>query len=198
MQVRRLLEWLQEASASVGPRRFTLSTGRDGIMVPMAKKSNYREASTATLSVLDRSGRRLGTVYLGQMPEAGQTTLSTELTALITDVLSRCKGAMPRLTYVTDCGHHPTEYFTNVLQRIPDPRNPSKVLPWSIDHPRRTPSPLNLSQPLILDIEQVDVTRLQAVAMRESLLLFFRGRKDLARQIACFAFGTHPARPVHP
>lgn len=130
MQVRRLLEWLQEASASVGPRRFTLSTGRDGIMVPMAKNSNYREASTATLSVLDRSGRRLGTVYLGQMPEAGQTTLSTELTALITDVLSRWKGAMPRLTYVTDCGHHPTEYFTNVLQRMPDPRNPSKVLPW--------------------------------------------------------------------
>jgi hypothetical protein len=130
MQVQQVLRWLAAAAQQAGPRRFTLSVGRDGIMIPMIKSSKYKEACTATLSVLNRHGRRLGTVYLGQMPEAGQTTLSTELTDLLRAVLRRWDGLLPRLVYVTDCGHHPTEYFTTVLQTMRNPRHPAELLDW--------------------------------------------------------------------
>jgi hypothetical protein len=129
-QVLQVLFWLRKAAESVGPHRPTLSVGLDGIMIPMVHSGKYKEASTATLSVLDRRGRRIGTVYLGQMPEAGQTTLSAELTALIREVLTRWEGRLPRLTYVTDCGHHPTEYFTQVLQTMCNPRRPTELLAW--------------------------------------------------------------------
>ena len=130
MQVRQVWQWLRQAAETAGPRRFTLSVGRDGIMLPMVKSDKYKEACTATLSVLDRCGRRLGTVYLGQMPEAGQATLSTELSALIVAVLTHWEGPLPRLTYVTDCGHHPTDYFVRVLQTMRNPHRPAELLEW--------------------------------------------------------------------
>ena len=129
-QVQQLLTWLKQAADSVGPRRFVLSVGRDGVMVPIVKSQKYKEAAAATVSVMDRCGRRIGTVYLGQMPEAGQTTLSDQLTRLLQDVLGRWEGALPRLTYVTDCGHHPTEYFEQVLSRMRNPRQPAELLAW--------------------------------------------------------------------
>ena len=129
-QVEQILEWLQAAARSPGPCRIGLSVGRDGIMLPIKRSQTYKEGATATLSVLDRRGRRIGTVYLAQMPEAGQKTLSKQLTALLTDVLSRWDGPLPRLTYVTDCGSHPTEYFQQVLARMPNPRRPQELLEW--------------------------------------------------------------------
>lgn len=99
-------------------------------MVPIVKNQSYKEAASATLSVMDRYGRRLGTVYLGQMPEAHQTALGDELTQLLTAVLSRWEGALPRLVYVTDCGHHPTVYFENVLSKMRNPRRPGETLEW--------------------------------------------------------------------
>lgn len=107
-QVQQVLLWLQQATARKGPRGVTLSVGRDGVMIPVVTQNKYKEACTATVSVLDRHGRRMGTVYLGQMPEAHQTTLGAELTALLDQVLLRWEGTLPRLVYVTDCGHHPT------------------------------------------------------------------------------------------
>jgi hypothetical protein len=103
--------------------------GRDGIQVPVVG-SAYQEASTATVTVFDRRGRRLGTVYLGRMPEGQQETLSRQLTALVTDVLGRWDKARPRLAYVTDGGWHPHDYFARVLRRMPDPRRPGAVLAW--------------------------------------------------------------------
>jgi hypothetical protein len=129
-QVVQILTWLQAAARSLGPCRFGLSVGRDGIMLPIKKNPKYKEGATATISVLDRRGRRIGTVYLAQMPEAGQKTLSKQLTALLTDVLSQWDGPLPRLTYVTDCGSHPTEYFQQVLARMPHPRRPQELLEW--------------------------------------------------------------------
>ena len=81
------------------------------------------------LAVLDRSGRRLGTVYLGHMPEPGQGILSQQLTALLTAVLNDWQGPLPRLQYVTDGGHHPSEYFATVLQTMLHPRT-GKPLEW--------------------------------------------------------------------
>ena len=129
-QVQKVLDWLKQAAESTGPRRSTISVGRDGVMIPIVKQSNYKEACTATLSVLDRCGRRIGTVYLGQMPQAYQTTLGTELTALLHEVLGRWDGPLPRLVYVTDCGSHPTAYFEDVLRKMGNPRRPMELLEW--------------------------------------------------------------------
>jgi hypothetical protein len=131
-QVERLLELLTKAFASQGRHRPVLAAGRDGVHVPIRQKG-YHEGSTATVSVLDRRGRRLGTVYLGRMPESGQGTLSDQLTALLTKVLMAWQaqgGRAPRMAYVTDGGNHPKEYFRQVLRRMDDPWQPGQPLAW--------------------------------------------------------------------
>src|SRR5262249_1315964 len=104
-QQRQLLCWLAQASCSKGRRRITLAVGRDGIMLPIRQEDSYKEAAVATISVYDRRGRRVGTVYLGEMPEALQVKLSEELTALLQGVLAAWDGVMPRLVYITDAGY---------------------------------------------------------------------------------------------
>lgn len=131
-QVAKLVDLLHKAHASQGNRRPILAAGRDGIFTPIRKDSCYREGAVATVSVLDRRGQRLGTVYLGRMPEAGQHTLSNQLTALLQDVLKRWAGPLPRLVYVTDAGNHQTDYYKKVLRRMTDPRGrmPGRRLQW--------------------------------------------------------------------
>jgi hypothetical protein len=82
-QVDHVLALLHIANDSKGAHRPVLSVGRDGIFVPIRNDDKYREASTGTVAVLDRAGKRLGTVYLGHMPESGQGTLSLQLTDLV-------------------------------------------------------------------------------------------------------------------
>jgi len=134
-QVDQVLSLLHKAHDSKGAHRPVLSAGRDGIFVPIRGDNKYREAATATLSVLDRAGKRLGTVYLGHMPEAGQVTLSQQLTALLTDVLKGWDKPLPRLQYVTDGGHHPNEYFVSTLQNMLHPRTGQKLdWQWVVDY----------------------------------------------------------------
>ena len=128
--VARVLAWLQQARVSHGSRKPVLAVGRDGVFVPIRGDDQYREAATATISVHDRAGRRLGTIYLGQMPESGQGTLSDQLTRLITDVLAQWTGPLPRLAYITDAGHHPTEYYNHVLKPMRHPCRPAEPLQW--------------------------------------------------------------------
>jgi hypothetical protein len=129
-RVEMLLGWLKKAAKGCGPVRFTLAVGRDGLMLPIRGKGTYKEAATATVSVFSRWGKRLGTVYLGQMPESGQGTLSDELTRLLHDVLAQWPGAQPRLVYITDAGFHPRDYFENVLSRMLDPQRVGRYLNW--------------------------------------------------------------------
>ena len=63
--VEQILEWLQQASVSHGRHRPSLVVGRDDIHLPMRTGQAYKEGATATLTVYNRRGRRLGTVYLG-------------------------------------------------------------------------------------------------------------------------------------
>src|SRR5439155_5667789 len=93
-QEQRLLQWLGEAERSRGRHRPVLGVGRDGVMVPI-RGHGFQEASAATASVYDRRGRRLGTVYLGQMPEAHQKALTAALTALVNGVLRQWDGPPP-------------------------------------------------------------------------------------------------------
>ena len=128
--VAKVLAWLEQADASRGARKPVLAVGRDGIFVPIRGQESYREAAAATLSVYDRRGRRLGTLYLGRMPEPGQQTISDQLTELIQEVLRQWSGPVPRLAYVTDAGHHPTAYYRRVLKRMTHPCRPRERLHW--------------------------------------------------------------------
>jgi hypothetical protein len=131
-RVDRLVELLDEAQRSRGKHRPTLACGRDGVMVPIRGRG-YQEAATGTVSVHDRRGKRLGTVYLGQMPESGQRRLTKQLTAVLTAVLAAWHtlgGTCPRLQYLSDGGHHPQEFFRRVLSCLADPWRPGQCLPW--------------------------------------------------------------------
>jgi hypothetical protein len=128
LQKQRLLQWLEAAQRSRGRYRPVLATGRDGIMTPM-RHGAYEEASTATVSVYDRQRHRLGTIYLGQMPEAKQTTLSRTLTALLKATLGAWSDRLPRLAYITDKGSAPDEYYRKVLKKMKHPRD-GKLLEW--------------------------------------------------------------------
>ena len=155
-QVARVLSWLQQANASRGSRKPVLAVGRDGVFVPIRGDDSYREAATATLSVHDRAGRRLGTVDLGRMPESGQGTLSEQLTRLITEVLAGWSGPLPRLAYVTDAGHHQTEYFQRVLKPMRHPSHPGQSLEWEwvVDFDHASAYVHTLSEALFRDPRQ--------------------------------------------
>jgi hypothetical protein len=130
-QKEQLLTWLRTADASKGRHKITLAVGRDGIMLPMRNETTYKEGAVATVTIYDRRGQRLGTVYLGQMPEAYQATLSEELTRLLQEVLGAWDGCWPRLVYITDAGYHPTDYFDNVLSTMEHPRHAGHLLQWT-------------------------------------------------------------------
>ncbi len=129
-QAAHLLTWLEQADRSSGGRKPVLAVGRDGLMVPIRGQESYREGATATVSVYDRRGQRLGTVYLGRMPEPGQETMSRQLTALIVAVLRGWTGPLPRLAYITDAGYQPTAYYRRVLKRMTHPSHPGRKLKW--------------------------------------------------------------------
>lgn len=128
-QVEQVIGWIAKARASTGRFRPTLSVGRDGIFVPL-RHGVWQEGATATVSVLDRRGKRVGTVYLGHMPEPGQGTLTDQLSALLKAIVSRVDSQGLRLVYVTDEGYHPSDYYHRFLKKMIDPRRPWRRLEW--------------------------------------------------------------------
>jgi hypothetical protein len=129
-QVRKLRDLLEKAYASKGNRKVVLSVGRDGISLGIKWSKSFEMGSTATITVYDRKGKRLGTVYLGYAPESKQQTMTDELTSVIQEVLKDWKKAPPRLCYVTDAGDNETQYYRKVLCRMSDPQRPGKRLRW--------------------------------------------------------------------
>jgi hypothetical protein len=130
-QAQQLLGWLERATASPGRHKPLLSVGRDGITLGVRCQggSLYQVASTGTVTVLDRRGRRLGTVYLAYVPESGQGTMGRELTGLLLQVLRAWAGPLPRLCYVSDAGDNETSYYRKVLRRLKHPRT-GEQLAW--------------------------------------------------------------------
>jgi hypothetical protein len=128
-QVAHVLSWLQQARAASGRWQPTLVVGRDGVNVPLRHRE-WQEGATATVSVLARRGKRVGTVSLGQMPASGQTTLTTHLTALIQDSLKHVDAQGLRFVSVSDDGYHPSDYDHTVLKTMPDPKRPWCQLTW--------------------------------------------------------------------
>jgi hypothetical protein len=122
-QAEQVLRWLEQAQVSRGRHRPVLSAGRDGITLGVRIKgcSPYEVATTGTLTVYDRRGRRLGTVYLAQAPEPGQGTMSRRLAQLLQEVLRRWSGPLPRLGYVADAGDNETSYYRKDRRRLRHP-----------------------------------------------------------------------------
>jgi hypothetical protein len=132
VQVEKLLHLLEQAWSSSGKHKPVLSVGRDGISfgVPVKGGSVFEVASAGTVSVYDRRGERLGTVYLAYTPESKQGTMTEQLTRLVNEVLQRWDKPLPRLCYVTDAGDNETTYFNKVLRSMRHPRTGER-LEWT-------------------------------------------------------------------
>jgi hypothetical protein len=128
-QVEALLKALQEADFSRGNRKPVIAVGRDGITLRQYKNGIFEIATAATVTVFDRSGKRLTTVYLAWQPELGQATMSEMLTSLLTEVLEQWHGPLPTLAYITDSGSSESSYYKDVLERMCHPRT-GKRLAW--------------------------------------------------------------------
>jgi hypothetical protein len=129
VQVEKLLQLLEQADSSKGRNKPVLSIGRDGISfgLPIRGGTIYEVASAGTVTVLDRRGQRLGTVYLAYTPESKQGTMSQRLTRLVQEALQRWEGSLPRLCYVTDAGDNETTYYETVLRPMLHPRTQERL-----------------------------------------------------------------------
>lgn len=133
-QAKQVIDWLRQAHESKGKGRPVLAAGRDGITLCTLPHGCYEVATTATLTVYDRKGKRLGSVYLAYAPELGQQMMTDELTALLTEVLRQWDGPVPRLAYVTDAGDQETQYYRRVLKKLQHPRTGTKLVwQWIVD-----------------------------------------------------------------
>jgi hypothetical protein len=128
-QVQALLEALEQAQKSSGPRKPVLSVGRDGITLRQYKHSFFEVATAATVSVYDRAGKRLTTIYLAWPPELGQATMDRLLTGLLRTLFQHWLGPLPRLAYVADSGSNENGYYERVLRQMLHPRT-GQPLPW--------------------------------------------------------------------
>ncbi len=134
LQAEQVVKLLQQAHDSPGKGRPSLAAGRDGITLCTSPHSFYEVATTATLTVYDRRGKRLGSVYLAYAPELGQQTMTEELTALINEVLRRWQGPLPRLAYITDAGDSETGYYHRVLKKMKHPTTGKRIAwQWIVD-----------------------------------------------------------------
>ena len=61
-------------------------------------------------------------------PEFGQGTMTAQLTRLLTGVLARWDGPLPRLAYVSDAGDNETTYYHKVLRRLKHPHTGEQLL----------------------------------------------------------------------
>lgn len=126
-QVDAILECLRVANESSGGRKPVLSLGRDGITLRENKHSFFEVATAGTLSVYDRAGKRLQTIYLGWIPEYGQGTMDAMITNLLEELFTRWEGPLPRLAYVTDSGSNEVGYFEKVLRKMKHPLTGAKL-----------------------------------------------------------------------
>lgn len=126
--IEMLVQWIEDARKTEGKHEVLLLVGCDGVHVPM--RGCWKEAGCATLAVYDRKRQRLGTIYLGEMPQSKQAELTKRLTNIITGTLES-SGTMPLgLRYVTDAGSLPRGYYRKVLAKMKHPVT-GKALEWS-------------------------------------------------------------------
>lgn len=130
--IEQLLEWIELARKSEGKHDVLLQVGRDGVFVQT--RPCWEEASCGTLAVYDRNRKRVGTIYLGQMPESEQPTMTRRLTEVIQGVLRGAGSKVLKLRYVTDAGCHPQAYYREVLCKMKHPLTKRRLeWTWCVD-----------------------------------------------------------------
>lgn len=128
-QVEAILKALQAADFSSGNRKPVIAVGRDGITLREYAHRLWEVATVATVTIFDRAGKRLQTIYLAWRPELGQATMSEMLTSLLTKVLEEWQEPLPTLSYVSDSGGQESTYYDDALRRMNHPRT-GKRLKW--------------------------------------------------------------------
>jgi hypothetical protein len=126
-QVQALLDALKIANESRGHRKPVLAVGRDGITIRDYKYRFWEVATTGTVTVFDRAGRRLTTIYLAWRPELGQAAMSQMMTELLTAVLTQWEGPLPTLAYIADSGGNESNYFEETLRWMNHPRTGERL-----------------------------------------------------------------------
>lgn len=126
--IKQLIDWIEQARKSEGKHDVLLQVGRDGVFVQT--RPCWEEASCGTIAVYDRQRNRVGTIYLGQMPESEQPTMTRRLTEVIQGVLRGAGSEVLKLRYVTDAGCHPQAYYRDVLCKMKHPLT-KRRLKWS-------------------------------------------------------------------
>jgi len=124
----QLIEWIDQARQSEGKHDVLLQVGRDGVFVQT--RPCWEEASCGTIAVYDRNRQRAGTIYLGEMPESHQPTMTRRLTEVIQGVLRGAGSEVLKLRYVTDAGCHPQAFYRDVLCKMKHPLT-GRRLKWS-------------------------------------------------------------------
>ena len=114
-QLQELMRLIKDAKKS--KQTPVLSISRDGVALGLAPWSIFEMAGVASISVLS-NGKKLGTVYLANTPQANQEDLSRDLTSLVTEVVRACGSDIPKIVYVTDAGKIETAYWKNVLRKF--------------------------------------------------------------------------------
>ncbi len=114
-QVRKLIGLIDQARQN--KEKPVLSVSRDGVALGLAPWSFFEMASVACVSVL-ADGKKLGTVYLGCVPETNQATLSNQLTSLLKVTIRGCGDCVPEIVYVSDAGKIETAYWENTLRKF--------------------------------------------------------------------------------
>ena len=114
-QVEKLIVLIKNARE--GGETAVLSVSRDGVALGLAPWSFFEMASVDCVSVL-AGGKKLGTVYLGRVPETNQLTLSNQLTDLLKATIRRCGDHVPEIVYVSDAGKVETAYWRNTLSKF--------------------------------------------------------------------------------
>ena len=85
---------VREATVEVPEAAHAVVVSLDGVMAPM--RGGYREAGSATVSLVDGDGEWLHSVCMGRMPESNKTALKTMFAAEDEAVL-RLRFGVPRL-----------------------------------------------------------------------------------------------------
>jgi len=130
--IEQLIDWINEARQIEGKHDVLLQVGRDGVFVQT--RPCWEEASCGTIAVYDRNRNRVGTIYLGQMPESNQPTMTRRLTEVIQGVLRGAGSKVLKLRYVTDAGCHPQAYYRDVLCKMKHPLTGRRLKwTWCVD-----------------------------------------------------------------
>jgi hypothetical protein len=126
-QIDALLAALRIATTSRGNRKPVLAVGRDGITLCEYTHRFWEVATTATITVFDRAGKRVTTVFLAWPPELGQATMSQMLNSLLSELFLQWDGPLPTLAYVADSGGKESSYFEDSLANMRHPRTGERL-----------------------------------------------------------------------